>query len=263
MMQTTCLVFITFLWRDFFIHVKRIKNYALNYLVLQPIMTATVFGYIIPYAILGTHDPRMAAVTFASSCLAIMIDITFTLSFELLFDLENKRFIEYQVLMLSPRLIIVQRALFIALFCFCLLAPSYTITTFLLRSVIDTSTLSWLRVYTILALGSLVCASYQQLGALITKDSRFIMRYWTRFNIPLTIFGGIWVPFGVLKQFSPSLSYLLLANPLIYITDGLRQAVVGGPAFLSFERCVCMLLVISCIAIMATWYIFKKRIDHI
>ena len=95
------------------------------------------------------------------------------------------------------------------------------------------------------------------------QSSNRVVQYWTRFNIPLILFGGFWTPYAILKHFSPTLAYINLANPIVYITEGLRQALVGGQQFLPLWFCIVMMLGISTICILATFYLFKKHVDHI
>lgn len=256
-------VFLQFLHRDFYTRFKRLKDYFINYSIIYPILQAGAFGYLAAYTLFDTPTPQLATILLAGSNLFILLDLTFEVTFGLLFDLETDRFIDYQLSLLGPRLVILERIIFSTLFAFILLVPFFLVTTILLRSFFDFSNASWLQVYIMLLLSSLVCSSYQQLSALLIKNSHNIVQYWVRVNIPLTLLGGLWAPYGVIKQYSSLLGYVMLANPLTYVTEGFRQALVGGPFFMPFWFCSLMLIIISIICIIGTFVIFKKRVDHI
>lgn len=256
-------IFLQFLRRDFYTRFKQFKNYLINYSIIYPILHAGTLGYLASYTLFDHPSAQLATILFAGSSLFVLLDITFEATFGLLFDLETDRFIDYQLSLLNPRLVILEHIVFATLFAFVLLAPFFGITTILLHNFFDFSNASWLQVYIILLLSCFVCSSYQQLGALMIKNSHRIVQYWVRVNIPLTLLGGLWTPYGVIKQYSPTLGYVMLVNPLTYITEGLRQALVGGPMFMPFWFCSCMLIILSIICIVATFWFFKKRVDHI
>jgi ABC-type polysaccharide/polyol phosphate export permease len=111
--------------------------------------------------------------------------------------------------------------------------------------------------------GSLCCSAYTQWYACIVPSSRKLRSYWMRINFALVSFAGFFIPWYVMKKFSPTLGYLLLLNPLLYITEGLRRAILGSDLYLPLWVSALMLIgwtiVFTCLA----WYIFKKRVDHI
>ena len=117
--------------------------------------------------------------------------------------------------------------------------------------------------FIILYLGSLVCCAYHLFIACTLKSSREIARLWSRYNLPMMFFGGLTIPRAVLMQYSPVMGNLSLANPLMHITEGLRQTIIGGPQFLSFGTCVITLLGFAALFTIGAWYFFKKKVDHI
>ena len=70
-------------------------------------------------------------------------------------------------------------------------------------------------------------------------------------------------PLGALKSFSPFLGRLMLLNPFVYITEGLRYALLGDPQFLPVWQCAPMLAGFTVLFTCGTWHFFKKKIDHI
>jgi ABC-type polysaccharide/polyol phosphate export permease len=110
--------------------------------------------------------------------------------------------------------------------------------------------------------GSLSTAAYHQFfAALICMDQ--IGMFWVRVNYVVMVLGGAFLPTKAIQTYSPLLGKLILLNPLLYVTEGIRGALLGGDEFLSFGICVSMLLLSSVMAIAAAWYVFKRRVDHI
>jgi len=256
-------VFLQFLYRDALIHWKRIDTYVINNCLIWPVLQAICFAYLQPNVYFTENQIAMGVLIYTGELLIIMMVLSYTMNIALLFDIETTRFIDYQVTMLNPRLVLLEQILFTSLFVFVLLLPFFPITIFLLGPYFDSSHISWPALLLMLYLGSLCCSAYHMFVACTLKSSRQITRLWARYNLPLLLFGGLNIPWFTIKQYSPILGNVIGLNPLIYITDGLRQAVIGGPQFASLGTCVIALLLFSTAFTCGAWHFFKKRVDHI
>jgi ABC-2 type transport system permease protein len=86
---------------------------------------------------------------------------------------------------------------------------------------------------------------------------------WMRFVYPIWFLGGFDYSLKVLRDFSPALAYLSYLNPMIYVMEGTRNAVLGGEGNLNFWLCIAMLIIFS---IVCSWHAImrlKKRLDFI
>lgn len=86
---------------------------------------------------------------------------------------------------------------------------------------------------------------------------------WMRFVYPLWFLGGFQYSFEVLYTFSPPLAYASLLNPMIYVMEGCRAAILGQQGSLNFWFCLGMLLLFTLIC---TWFglrQLKRRLDFI
>src|SRR3989337_2669199 len=241
----TIQVCIQFFYRDFYVQIRQLPAHIINYSIIYPTM------YIFAFAFLQTHiyfhgQTQVGAVVFAGTCLVPLMVMAFHITFDLLFDLEKNRHIDYQMTALDPRLILVEQILFSSFFTFFIMIPFFPLARIFASSYIDLSNISWSSLFLILYLGSLCASAYHKLAAILLTVEKISM-FWTRVNHILLVLGGFWIPLHIIREFSPTLGFLLRFNPIVYLTEGLRQSIVGGSQFLPLAQCASALFVLSII----------------
>jgi ABC-type multidrug transport system permease subunit len=211
----------------------------------------------------GSGNERLGTMLFTGNIIVIMMVISYKHTIDLLFDLEHGRFIDYQLMLLNPRLLILERIIFAGFYTCIFSLPFFPVAKICLGSYLETTHTSWLQVIFVIFVGSLCCAAYHQTAALMLKRSNQISTLWARINHILINFGGFWIPLYIFREYSPILGYAVYINPFLYITEGLRRAVLASDEFLSVWLCIGMLAGFTILFIVASWYLFKKRVDHI
>lgn len=86
---------------------------------------------------------------------------------------------------------------------------------------------------------------------------------WMRFVYPLWFLGGFQYSYKVLHSFNPILAYINLLNPMLYIMEGTRAAVLGQEGFLNFWLCAGT---ITGFIFICSWHgivRLKRRLDFI
>lgn len=86
---------------------------------------------------------------------------------------------------------------------------------------------------------------------------------WMRFVYPLWFLGGFQYSWQVLYDKSPALAYASLINPMMYVMEGARAAILGQEGSLNFWLCTGMLTIFT---VIFTWHglkQLKKRLDYI
>ncbi len=262
-MNNSAAIFLQFLKRDAYVHLKNIRLYIINYIFIDPILWAFCFAYLEQQVTFGTGNPQAGTLLFSGCILIGLLVVTYKTTIGLLYDLETDRYIDYQISILDPRLVLLERIIFTSLLTFILFIPFFPVGKLVAGNYFITTNISWFKLYCIIYLSGLVCTTYNILAVCVLKNSRSITNFWTRVNMPLMNLGGLWIPLAVFKAYSPVLGYAVLLNPFIYITDGMRSAILGGPNFMPFWRCASMLLLFSIIFTVTACHFFKKRIDHI
>lgn len=254
-------IFIQFLCRDFYVQKNQLINHFINYSLIYPALYIFCFAYL-QTQIYFHGQTQLGAIVFSGTCLVPLLVMTSHISFDLLFDLEKNHHTDYQITALSPRLLLIEQILFSSFFTFLIMVPFFPLARLFASSLIDLSNIHWSSLFSILYLGSLCFSAYHKLAATIITVKKISM-FWTRVNYILLVLGGFWIPLHVIRSFSPTLGFLVRLNPIVYLTEGLRQSIVGGSRFLPFTQCVSALAVLSIIFTLLSFHFFKKRMDHI
>lgn len=256
-------IFFEFLRRDFYVYFKRIHTYALNFIILYPVVFIICFGYLQAKAYFSTGNVTQSTIFFAGNIILLIMSLTFEITILLLFDLENERTIDYRRTILDPKLVLLEQILFTTLFTFCMIVPFFPMAKILLQNNLDTTTTSWPLLYLILFFSCLCCSAYHLFVTCALKNSKQIVHFWMRGNWPLLSLGGFWVPWHIMNNYSSVIGTITLLNPLLYATEGIRQAIVNENRFFSIYFCAFGLLFFSILFTLGSFYLFKKKVDHI
>jgi len=257
------LIFLQLLRRDFYVYSKIYKKYLLNYTFIYPSLVAFCFGYIWPNVGILKNDSATTTMVLLGTGLTATFSFAFQFNLGLLFDFKEDRFIDYQILLLRPRLIALERIFFTSIVTFVNVFPIFPMFRLLIGDYFDLSKICFYKFFIILYLGSFFCCAFNFWFTCYLKDPEKISNFWIRFNFPLIQFGGFLYPWYVISGASKFLGKIVLINPLIYITEGLRTAVLGGDKFFPFLLSFFVLIGYSIIFIFLGFYFFKKKTDHI
>jgi ABC-2 type transport system permease protein len=258
----TMRIFLQFLRRDFHVHSKQLKDFFINYSIIYPLSFGFSFAYLQANIYFGSNA-QIGTTIFAGNMLLIVLLITYKLAIPLLFDLEHDRYVDYQIILLNPRLVILERILFISLFSFLVLAPFFPITKMLFSRYIYTAHTSWLTLGGFLYLSILCLTAYNIFLACYIKNLDHLSFVWKRINLPLLFFGGFLVPWHIMQTYSHITGILGLLNPLTYVSEGIRQALLVNPLYLSLITCTLGVITFIFLATLGAWYFFKKRVDYV
>lgn len=261
-MHKTAIVFLRFLQRDVYIQKQRIGTFLINYGIIYPTIYSFAIGYIMANTYFG-NTPLQGSALFIGHILVIIVAFANSLNIGLLFDFEHQRCIDYQITLLSPHLILLERILFASLFTFVISIPFFPIAALILGKSFVTTHTSWPKMFLVLYISSLCCSAYTQFTACVIPSSHKLRSFWMRVNFGLINFGGIFIPWYLMKQFSSLLGYITLLNPLLYVTEGLRSAILNRTEFLPVWICIGAMLIFSILFTLLSFYFFKKRVDHI
>jgi ABC-2 type transport system permease protein len=250
--------------RDFYVQTRRLSTWLVNYGIIKPILYSVYVAYVQSRVFFGAQgDPMRGTSMFAGEMLFVIFPLTYQLMISLLYDLEAERYIDYQMTFLSAPFILTQRIIFSSLFTFMMTIPFYPFAKLLLGSNIATDNTRWLALFGFLYICSLAISAYHMLAACTLKTSQQTRTLWARVNLPLIFLGGLSVPLYIMRNHSPLLGKISYLNPVIYMSEGLRQAILGGPQYLPLWLCTTALLAYTLIFTALSWYIFKRRVDHI
>lgn len=255
--------FIYLVQRDIAVYKQRFVKYGINYLLIYPAIFTLTFAYISPGVYFGSAATVSGNTLFIGNLLVLLGSITFHLMVPLLNDRQGVRFIEYQLTLFNPRALLLEMIFFAALFSGTLFVPFFPISKLLLQNVFDTSHTSWVQVFIIIYAGAFCLAAYNLLAICVMTERKQGVNFWLRCNLPLFALGGLWAPWYVMNLLSPTLGFVIRLNPFLYVSEGLRQAIISGENYFSFSTCLAMLSLYTILFTLASFWVFKKRMDHI
>ncbi len=254
-------VFTQLFRRDCYVHTQSIGNYLINYAILYPIIYTLMTAYFQANTYFNTIDPKAGTLLFCGNVVIMLMILSFINHIDILYDVEGPKYVDFQLTFCSAFTLIMERIIFYGLFTFILMAPFFPVSKLILPAYIDTSHTSWPAVMIILFLASFWCSAYQLMAICLLQSTDSIISFWKRANVPLMDFGGMWIPWYIMYTYSPFLGYAAYLNPLMYVTDGLKQALVGGPEFFAISTCIVALTGFTILCSLLAWVIFKKRVD--
>jgi len=97
----------------------------------------------------------------------------------------------------------------------------------------------------------------------MAKNMSSMESVWTRNLYPLWLVGGSQFSWDTLHKVTPVVGYLALFNPLLYMTEGIRGAILGQEGFISFWICIGVLCFYSMIFALCGILRLKKRLDFV
>jgi ABC-2 type transport system permease protein len=86
---------------------------------------------------------------------------------------------------------------------------------------------------------------------------------WCRVIFPLWFLGGFQFSWMTTYAVAPTLAYVMLFNPVIYATDGIRAVILGQDGYLPFW--ICLMIMIALCGIIGWWSVkaLRQRLDFV
>lgn len=97
--------------------------------------------------------------------------------------------------------------------------------------------------------------------ASFTRNIEHVDDVWMRFIYPAWYFAGYQFTWYVLLNTNKIAAYAILVNPMLYLMEGMRNAMIGPEKILSFPLCVIMTIIFTLLAGLHGVYRLKKRLD--
>jgi len=263
-MTHTLAIFWQLLRRDMYVTCKRFNILGINFGLIYPLMYAFCFLYIEPQVLFEQSSiVQNGSITFIGQISLFALIVSFHSTITLLFDLVGDRFIDYQCTLLNARVVLIERLVFAGLFSFCLLVPFFPMAKILFPNSFMIPHVSWFSLAWILLLTAFMTSAYNLMATCIMRGPHQISRLWIRCNEVMLMLGGLLIPWQVIYKTSPIFGYLALLNPLVYVSEGARQALLASPTFFSIWVCSAVMIGVTIVCTVIACSVFKKRVDHI
>lgn len=223
--------------------------------------TIGVMGYIMPAVGLSADFGNFQ---LASSIASAGLFEVFPHVMQLVSDLEGNNTISYQLTLPIPSWLVFVKTMMYYTICSTILSLiTLPFGKLILWNTFSLSQVSFFKLLIMLITSGTLYAAITLLLAAHVKHMGGIGHVWTRCIFPLWFLGGFQFSWATLRGLAPALAYADLVNPIIYVMEGFRAAVIGQEGFLPFWICALMLSIIS---VAASWWAIKKlkrRIDFV
>lgn len=229
-------IFCALIARDIKVLKKRLNNLIIDGLILVSV-TVLIFGHLLP--LLGMSNTLIAPLFLGNSLSFFLSSLGYNFATRMVYDLKFNHFIDYFLTLPLPKRWLF--AYFVASFIIeasLVTLPLVTLGIILLGKnfgPINGSFITFLAVYFLVLLfwalfflGSSFMYSYQW----------FKSNMWARRLMPLFVFSSSFFTFKKINAIMPTLSKLMLCNPLTYVVEGLRAALLGGTDYLPLTTCL-------------------------
>jgi len=133
----------------------------------------------------------------------------------------------------------------------------------LLWNSFNVATIAWVKFAVLLILsniffGVFTLAVTAHVGALSKMEN-----VWCRFIFPLWFMGGFQFSWELVYKLSQPLAYILLCNPILYVMEGMRGALLGQTDCLPWEFCCVAIIGFTLVGWMYGKYKMKRLLDFV
>lgn len=245
---------------DFKLYKRTIKNKLID-LFIWIITMVSVTAYLMPYFGL---QKSYAAFTIASLIASAGLFELYTGVTNLISDFEGNNITSYYLTLPIPSVFIfIRNILFYSFNTATLAILVLPVSKLIVWNDFDLSHFSLFKFLIIFMLTNLFYACFTLWIASRVENMEKIGSVWMRFVYPLWFLGGFQYSYQVLYNVNPTLAYISLINPMLYIMEGTRAAVLGQENSLNFWLCAGMLLGFIVICSVIGIIHLKKRLDFI
>ncbi len=183
-------------------------------------------------------------------------------SFRCIVDFEGDRYIGYLLtLPVSPSVVWASMVCSYSLIGIILSMVMLPFGKLLLWNSFSFTTISWFKFAIILLLANIFYGVFTltvtaHVGAMSKMEN-----VWSRFIFPMWFLGGFQFSWASIYKLSPPLAYVLLCNPIMFIMEGTRAAVLGTSDCLPWEWCCLALAGFAIVGWLYAQYKMKRLLD--
>lgn len=123
------------------------------------------------------------------------------------------------------------------------------------------SHVNWLYFVIIFVIGNVFYSALTLCVASIVPSMALMENVWMRWIFPLWFLGGFQFSWFNLHALAPTFAYLSLLNPVVYVMEGTRAALIGQVGNLPFWFCIVMLAIGSFLCAYIGIKRLMKRLD--
>lgn len=256
-MSTQLRTFWALVQRDMAVFWPHWKGRFVNSLIWSGLMLL-VFEYIMPQMGLEGAGPFMAASAIASlGFFEVAENAT-----KFIADLEGNRSISYYLtLPVSQAMVFVRLAFSNALQAMSLSLFLLPIYKLILWNSFSFAQFSIIKFSLIFIVNNIFFGFFSLYLASVIESMEKVNNMWTRIIYPLWWLGCFQFSWATLDKAVPYISKLSLLNPMTYVMEGMRAAILGQSDYLNFWYCLPMMMIFTVIIGLVGIRKLKQRLD--
>ncbi|NDD53655.1 ABC transporter permease [bacterium] len=252
-------IFIELLRRDLIIIRREFFGDLIN-AITWPLANAITFGLVLPSF---GMDRAYGSFLLIGALATTFFYLSVSLAEDLVNDFCGLRSIDFLVILPASRywLILVQRVCSFAVHATVVSVPLIPIGKLLLGDRMDLSHFSTIKFMLIMLLSAMFYGFFALWLASWIPNSRHFMSVWRRVYTPSQLLGCYWFSFAMAYEVFGFKAYITLLNPLTYMCEGVRSAVLGGEKYLNFWLVLGLLAVYTGLFGIYAMRKLKRRLD--
>lgn len=224
-----------------------------------PLITQIItFGYLFP--LLGVAQSKIGPM-YIGSALSLFLQLGFSIGVRMMASIETTRFIDYLITLPLPKHWFIAQSILSGIIEMGIVIMPLLFTSLLVLPI--TFAIKWFQFSIIFLCTGLFFSSLFLATSYLYDFNWFFDNLWPRRLVPLWWFGAGLFVWQQVYEFSPLLGYLFLLNPITYVAEGLRSALLPGNHYISVPYCAAALIVFSIINYMLIMRGMRKKLDPI
>jgi ABC-2 type transporter len=248
------------IWSDLLIFKQAFLDKFID-ITIWIVLTVFVTGYIMPY--FGLSD-TFGVFQLGGVIAAVGLFEVYVSAVDLIVDFEGDRVIDYTVTLPIPSwLAILSKAgyyFFVYLFLTLSILP---IGKLALWNQLDLTTINYFKLALAIIFQSMFFACFVIWASSVIENMSKLGSVWARFIFPMWFMGGFQFSWTSLHHITPVIAWINLLNPMIYVTESTRVAILGQADYLNFWLCLLAITFFSVVCFLKGLWNLKKRLDFV
>jgi hypothetical protein len=219
-----------------------------------------ITSYVMPFFGLSNFGPvQLGGTIVAAGFFEVYSNVI-----DLVSDIEGNRIINYALTLPIPsNLAFASKSVSYFIMYVALTSTMVPLGLLWLWGTFDFTQISYFKLMLAILFQSAFYACFVLWVASITPHVARLGSVWRRFISPMWLIGGFQFSWLSLYAAMPSFAYLNALNPMIYITESTRTALLGQTGYANFWLCLAAIAFFSVICFIIALRNLKKRLDFV
>lgn len=246
-------------WSDLVVFKQNILDKIID-IGIWVVLTIVVTGYVMPYFGLANFGPFQ----FCGVIAAVGLFELYSTVVDLVADLEGDRVINYNLTLPIPSILaLMSKSVYYFIIYSTLTALMLPIGWVSLWGQWHLMDISYFKLVLAVLFQSIFYACFVLWAASMIANMSKLGTVWARFIFPMWFMGGFQFSWLSLHHAMPILAYINVINPMIYITESMRAAMLGQEGYVNFWICLIAIAVYSVLSLALGIRNLKKRLDFV